>query len=385
MKGARYKRRGWYGESRRHYLAAKGIKTAKTKQKRYYYTPTYAVGDMSLIAADGVGTAGAAVVPFIPALVAVGGIYLGARGIKRKSEGKSFFVRKHTVRIEGKNGQVITDELSDKELDALDKEVRKKNSLFERYGVLKTTEVENEPEEENVQTPEVKAESVDVKEDEVVDELISLEQFGYDETLKESRKNSPELLAMRISEMQESLKKDKGLSDRQKKLGKGALKALKENQVKAEAKQKKRFFKVKDEDIPISIEKPEDGTIYPVSPKEVKDIVKSQDPEHIKGLKGIEFSNPKGEQKGAWAQYVRSRKAIKVFSQPYYSDKIDGERPENVNSHMKSYVIPHEIGHHRALHIHKITDRNIKMAEARADAHVAGMSPTDRDVKMLIK
>ena len=32
MKGARYKKHGWFGESHRHYLAAKGIKT-----KRYYY------------------------------------------------------------------------------------------------------------------------------------------------------------------------------------------------------------------------------------------------------------------------------------------------------------------------------------------------------------
>jgi len=91
MKGARYKPVGWKGESHRHYLAAKGIKTAP---KRYYYTPTFVAGDMSLIAADGVGTAGAAAVSLIPLAVVAGGLYFGARGVKRKTEGKSFFNKK---------------------------------------------------------------------------------------------------------------------------------------------------------------------------------------------------------------------------------------------------------------------------------------------------
>lgn len=34
MKGARYKRTGWYGESHRHYLAAKGIKTGRYNARK---------------------------------------------------------------------------------------------------------------------------------------------------------------------------------------------------------------------------------------------------------------------------------------------------------------------------------------------------------------
>ena len=82
---------GWKGESHRHYLAAKGIKT-----KRYYaYVPTYAVGDMSLIAADGVGTAGAAVIPWIPVAVPLLIAYGGVKYAKnRKKKTGSYFMNK---------------------------------------------------------------------------------------------------------------------------------------------------------------------------------------------------------------------------------------------------------------------------------------------------
>jgi len=138
--------------------------------------------------------------------------------------------------------------------------------------------------------------------------------------------------------------------------------------------------------VAIKVEKPTDGSIYPVSPDEVKKIIDNQDPAHIKGLKAIEFSNPKGEQKGAWAQYIRSRNTIKVFSQPQHSKcDIDGLPPENVNTHMKEYVIPHEIGHHRALFVNKITDRELPVAEARADAHVIGLDPKDGAIHALVR
>ena len=95
-------RKGWFGESQRHYLAAKGVKT-----KRYYaYVPTYVGADMAPIAADGIGTAGAAVVPWIPVVVPLAMLYGGAKYVKnrkdkRKKQGKGFFAEKDAVVIEG--------------------------------------------------------------------------------------------------------------------------------------------------------------------------------------------------------------------------------------------------------------------------------------------
>ena len=94
----RYKR-GWHGESHRHYLAAKGIKTKRYNAHKYYYVPTYVAGDMAPIAADGIGTAGAAVVPWIPVVVPLALLYGGVkyaknRKDKRAKQGKGFFAEK---------------------------------------------------------------------------------------------------------------------------------------------------------------------------------------------------------------------------------------------------------------------------------------------------
>ena len=124
-------------------------------------------------------------------------------------------------------------------------------------------------------------------------------------------------------------------------------------------------------------EAPKKGRRYPVSPNEVKKRLAQLPEEQRKGLKGVEFVNPKGEQKGAWAQYIRSKKKIKIFSQP------NNEVNARTNQHMKDYVIPHEVGHHRALRGGK-TDKSLAVAEARADANVAGMDPWDKDIKKLV-
>ena len=36
MKDARYKKSGWHGESYRHYLAAKGVKTGRKNPAQFY-------------------------------------------------------------------------------------------------------------------------------------------------------------------------------------------------------------------------------------------------------------------------------------------------------------------------------------------------------------
>lgn len=129
-------------------------------------------------------------------------------------------------------------------------------------------------------------------------------------------------------------------------------------------------------DLLVTVERPENGKMYPISPKEANTVIKRQ-PEH-ESLKSIEFANPRDkDQEQAWAQYVRSRKAIKIFAQPRHEAYA-------ANKHMKEYVLPHEVGHHRALKTGH-TDADIRVAEARADANVVGMDPFDRDVRMLVR
>lgn len=84
----RYKR-GWYGESHRHYLASKGVKTNRYmagKNRYYAYTPTYVAGDLPVIAGDAVGTAGAEAVSLIPIAVPLLLAYGGAKALKKHKE-----------------------------------------------------------------------------------------------------------------------------------------------------------------------------------------------------------------------------------------------------------------------------------------------------------
>lgn len=136
--------------------------------------------------------------------------------------------------------------------------------------------------------------------------------------------------------------------------------------------------------IPIYAEKVEEGRIYPISPEEVAAMLKRARKEDIKGITSIEFVNPKGMQKEAWGQYVRGKKKILIFSQSRDGCMIDGQPVAMVRRHIKEYVLPHEIGHHRALR-GRWTDKSMQMAEARADANVVGLDPFDKDVKLLAR
>ena len=144
-----------------------------------------------------------------------------------------------------------------------------------------------------------------------------------------------------------------------------------------------KYWKKKATCLPIHADKLEEGTIYPISPEEVDALLKNMKDNDLKGIKGVEFVPPKGEQQGAWAQYIRSTKKIKIFAQSVEGGRIDGWDPKELNRHIKEYVIPHEVGHHKALRGGK-TDQDLEMAEARADANVAGMDPFDKDVKRLV-
>lgn len=134
--------------------------------------------------------------------------------------------------------------------------------------------------------------------------------------------------------------------------------------------------------IPIMVDKLPEGTIYPITPDEVKKIFSNMDQSDLKGITSIEFKAPSGDQKEAWAQFIRSKKKIYIFAQPFAAGKIDGQDPDQLKKHIKEYVLPHEVGHLIALNQRHITDKKLSMAEARADAHVVGMDVEDKDVKI---
>lgn len=132
----------------------------------------------------------------------------------------------------------------------------------------------------------------------------------------------------------------------------------------------------------ILVERHPEGEVYPVTPDEVKRRVAQLPEEDVRGLKSIEFVKPnEGEQRDAWAQLIRSKKKLLIFSQKVSKDgkKISGDDPRRVREHMLTYVIPHEVGHHVALNKRDITDKHLYTAEARADAYAAGMDVEDRD------
>lgn len=94
MKSFRSKPVGWRGESQRHSLAARGYYS----KKYYAYTPTYVAGDLPAIGADAVGTAGAAVVPWIPVIVPLALVYGGTKYMKnRKKKTGSYFAEQEDM------------------------------------------------------------------------------------------------------------------------------------------------------------------------------------------------------------------------------------------------------------------------------------------------
>ena len=134
-------------------------------------------------------------------------------------------------------------------------------------------------------------------------------------------------------------------------------------------------------DVPITMQKVPVGHVYPASPDDVKRVLERQKPEDIKGLKGVEFVRPRDKsERNAWARYVRSKRVVKVFSQPVRGEKVGGQDAGAVKEHMLSYVLPHELGHHLALSERDITDGKLSVAEGRADAFAAGCDVEDNAV-----
>ena len=138
--------------------------------------------------------------------------------------------------------------------------------------------------------------------------------------------------------------------------------------------------------VPIVADKLPSTHVYPIDPESVRKVLDEADDTTLKGLKQVRFTTPRDKhQKNAWAQYVRSNREIRIFAQPSSGGLVDGQNPLQVRKLMREYVLPHELGHHKALEVEKITDKDLSMAEARADAHVAGLDPHDKAVKLFKK
>jgi hypothetical protein len=128
--------------------------------------------------------------------------------------------------------------------------------------------------------------------------------------------------------------------------------------------------------VEITAEPHEEGRAYPITPNDAKKVLENQNGDDLKGLKAVRFEDPKNApQREAWAQYKRGKREIVIFSQN------ENEITPQTHMMMKEKVVPHELGHHVALNRRNITDKDLDMAEARADAYAAGFDVEDRDVK----
>jgi hypothetical protein len=117
--------------------------------------------------------------------------------------------------------------------------------------------------------------------------------------------------------------------------------------------------------IPITVR---DGRVkdYPVGPSEVKKTLDKIPKKDIDGITEVNLRDPSpvpgAKQDKAWAQYVRSKKRINIFS---------GECPDK--AYFEGYVLPHEVGHHVAAK--KDPKLPIIVEEAKADAYAAKENP----------
>lgn len=140
------------------------------------------------------------------------------------------------------------------------------------------------------------------------------------------------------------------------------------------------------QDVPIEANPLKPGYVYPISPQEVDRRLKQMPEKDLRGFKGVEFTMPRDkDQQGAWAQYLRGKRKLLLFAQKQNNGKIDNQPVAKVNNHIKEYVLPHEIGHHKALYQARITDKSLPLAEARADANVLGLDPADKEVALLAR
>jgi hypothetical protein len=134
--------------------------------------------------------------------------------------------------------------------------------------------------------------------------------------------------------------------------------------------------------IAITFNKPNKGTVYPVTPDQVKEELDSMDSHSVHGLKEVVFKNPDAPgQDKAWAQFTRSDGKINIFPQKVGPDgKIDGMDVKQVNNHMTEYVLPHEVAHNYLWNVVKHRDDPEEIEEAKAWAITKNQDYEDHNV-----
>lgn len=107
--------------------------TKKQAHKYYAFEPTFVSSDLPLIAADGVGTAGAATVSLLPVIVPVALLYGGAKILsnRKKKTGSFFAEKKSTLGLEG---ELLTNEVESNKLKKII--VGKKLQQQERHPIV---------------------------------------------------------------------------------------------------------------------------------------------------------------------------------------------------------------------------------------------------------
>lgn len=129
-----------------------------------------------------------------------------------------------------------------------------------------------------------------------------------------------------------------------------------------------------------SVQRLEPGTVYPVSPADVRSVVFRKRADDARGIRAVRFMRPRTEEhRNAWAQYVRGKRELRVFAQP------KEEVTEETHNMVMYAAVPHEVGHHVALYKRQITDPDLRVAEARATAYASGFDVEDKDVKGFVR
>ena len=140
--------------------------------------------------------------------------------------------------------------------------------------------------------------------------------------------------------------------------------------------------------IPITRRPTHKSHIYPIKVKDLKSILDNIPTMQLVGLSEFSFRPPSRlsftEQSKAWAQYADRANRVNIYSEPYKvtkkglrykraSERFD-EYPE-LRAHMRKFIIPHELGHHHALDNLGYKNDTSLQAEARADAIAFGRNP----------
>ena len=184
------------------------------------YVPTYVTGDLAPIAANGIGTAGAAVVPLLPLVVTAGVMYGGAKYAKGQYDkyGKKKAKKKKKHRMQGitqeevemlhRNYNIVADRLYDifqEKQSTSESEIR---SLIRKASDYRDRYYEATGTYEGLKSLDVPAEKVE----NVINSPVTVADEEYEEKMEEFRDRRSEYSPGVEGDI-EKLQEKNGLSD----------------------------------------------------------------------------------------------------------------------------------------------------------------------------